>query len=83
MRGNIDCPSLLAQIPLFAPKLGLREHRVFYHQIIRTNVGKNSCINRMCSLFNTHASNCDVHFDNINKIIFHFKSNLLHLRSVY
>lgn len=61
VRGEIDCPEILAQIKFLVPRLGTRQHVTFYCNNSRTNVQLKSPITNMCVNFNKISNSCDIH----------------------
>ena len=56
----IDSPSILSSIPFNVQPHVLRNNKLFFEPFFRTNLGKNSPINRITSLYNIRYANIDL-----------------------
>lgn len=64
LKGSVDCPEILAQLPFAINRLNSRKRNVFYLTCPRTNLYKNSPVYKMCQVFNLYAFDIDI--DTIN-----------------
>lgn len=79
LKGGIDAPDILGQLPFAVQQVSLRSSKTFYLDFPRTNVYKSSPIYQMCMLYNKYASDIDidttstVKFNEIikNKLMYH------------
>lgn len=67
LRGEIDSPDILGQLPFAINRINSRHSNTFYLAFPRTNLYKNSPVYRMCSLFNLYASDIDIDLINLKK----------------
>lgn len=61
LKGNIDSPDILSQLPFAIHRINSRNSKIFYLAYPRVNLYKNSPIYRMCNVFNLYA--CDIDID--------------------
>ena len=69
LHNEIDCSHLLNQINFNIPRLGGRQHPIFYCSACHTNVMKKSPVYTMCTLFNSICDACDINCDTRETII--------------
>lgn len=61
LRGSVDSPDILSQLPFAIHRINSRNTKIFYLTYPRINLYKNSPIYRMCNVFNLYA--CDIDID--------------------
>lgn len=67
LKGEIDSPDILGQLPFAINRINSRNANSFYLAFPRTNLYKNSPIFKMCSIFNRYASDIDIDIINLEK----------------
>lgn len=60
LKGDIDCPDILEQLPFSVNRCNSRTTNIFYLAFPRTNLFKSSPIYGLCNLFNLYASDIDI-----------------------